>query len=921
MPFVICTRQPWHSAGTPIEAQYFVIEFDGPWASTDIIVSEIVVEDDGGTPIVWAPGPADAYDEVRDALLTGYPYYWNGADSWARDRLVDGNTSTSSAYASLIDYSTTAGTVSRLIIDLGSVQSVSAIKIYSGQSTANGDHKAKTADIYAVGGDPRTYVMFGSRPHSTWLKLGTLTWEATGTLLQTLEIEYDGSPFDWGWEHSDLAYFLMSDLNDPSEQQLYASDVGSTHGVEALFSKRDIGETNGQWYATTSTNYATIDLGSAQTVSSYAIQNGSDALDHHSPTSWTLQYSDDNVNWTTADTVTSSVVTTPPRAWRGRRSITPVAARYWKLDITATASTGTCVGKFRLFKHHERGAVVTGMTSNTAPSPQVASASSTYSTNYPYKAFSQVNAADTDAWASSAAPSVGAPQYLQIDMGAAYLVRSYSIANKATTDYGLRCPRQWTLQSSNDGSSWAVRDTRTFVGEGTAAEVKDFDVAEPASARYWRLSITDMFPPAAGGSSRVYVGEFQLYRTVSALDEPREFDSSRKGGTALVSGSLLTTSNSGYGGAACLPAVPVGKRAAIGLVRTGGSTDSFVFSLSGASQSDWWNWGIGSLADPGAYMRHYGETYVVAGYTGMEWVYTRGAAQFASDFKNFEQCTFLIDRTGSTHYVEFWSRDCMRARLEWPETSIMEDVIICATDASSSNVINEKRVAPIAWPFSRVSAPSLLTSFVTFNGWVENVSTGYLSGYSGFGDGRLAYTYSVSNSTYMELDVTSGDLLISGDFELTWYGYRVFVNSVVGGDSAYMGLRSMASGLYCGFRAYVSGSTFYNTFQAHDGTVAVATGPSAAYSYKAFGIKRTGTLVEYKYSTSTSFVDVATLSWTDNAGANLIDADDLRFEIRQPGRTWYDPSYPVRFGATPGGGFSADDGLYGMYLDGTVVEL
>jgi hypothetical protein len=131
------------------------------------------------------------------------------------------------------------------------------------------------------------------------------------------------------------------------------------------------------------------------------------------------------------------------------------------------------------------------MTSDTAPSPYVASADSGTAWN----AFSGTPA---DWWVSS-----GVPGWLQIDLGAAASVASYSFQSS-----GTGAPGTWTLEGSPDGSTWTVLDTQTGV-TGFIGASRYYALATAAAFRYWRLNIS-----ASGGYSQLFVALFSLYSTV-----------------------------------------------------------------------------------------------------------------------------------------------------------------------------------------------------------------------------------------------------------------------------------------------------------------------------------------------------------------------------------------------------------------------
>jgi hypothetical protein len=106
--------------------------------------------------------------------------------------------------------------------------------------------------------------------------------------------------------------------------------------------------------------------------------------------------------------------------------------------------------------------------------------------------------------------------WLQIDLGgvtvSGYGVQMSSVGGAAST-----CPKNWTLQGSNDGSTWTTLDTQTNQTGWSAAERRDFTLgAVSAQFRYIRLNIT-----ANNGNTLTQVGE--LYIQGTAVVSPADF--------------------------------------------------------------------------------------------------------------------------------------------------------------------------------------------------------------------------------------------------------------------------------------------------------------------------------------------------------------------------------------------------------------
>ncbi|GAK42067.1 hypothetical protein TCA2_4559 [Paenibacillus sp. TCA20] len=161
--------------------------------------------------------------------------------------------------------------------------------------------------------------------------------------------------------------------------------------------------------------------------------------------------------------------------------------------------------------------LIQGMTSGTAPAPQVATASS----GSGYAMFSDSGSA---AWRSSG--GVIRNSWVMIDLGSAKNVTQYTMStgveNSTTNTYSNSMPGSWRLEGSNDGTSWTTIDTRT----ATAADwggwrnwstriTKTFQFANANNYRYYRF----YFVQTCDTSSSTYtfiVGRTQLYEQGSA---------------------------------------------------------------------------------------------------------------------------------------------------------------------------------------------------------------------------------------------------------------------------------------------------------------------------------------------------------------------------------------------------------------------
>lgn len=112
-----------------------------------------------------------------------------------------------------------------------------------------------------------------------------------------------------------------------------------------------------------------------------------------------------------------------------------------------------------------------------------------------------------------------ATAWLQYDFGAnnAQTVKRYRLTSSTSAS---RDPMDFTLQGSNNGSSFTTIDTRTNVGIGNRLQAREFKVASPGSYRYYRLDVTAN--KSSGAVSDVRLAEMRL-STVSTWEDVTSF--------------------------------------------------------------------------------------------------------------------------------------------------------------------------------------------------------------------------------------------------------------------------------------------------------------------------------------------------------------------------------------------------------------
>lgn len=141
------------------------------------------------------------------------------------------------------------------------------------------------------------------------------------------------------------------------------------------------------------------------------------------------------------------------------------------------------------------------MTTNSAPSPYVASASTESSSYFlANKAFDNV-VGSNQYWLASESSG-----WLKIYIAASWLLDNYSIRVN-TIPEATRAPKDWTMEGSLDGTNFSTLDTITNQTGWGSGETRNFVCSSRGVPyTYYRLNIS-----ANNGSAILQVGELYLY--------------------------------------------------------------------------------------------------------------------------------------------------------------------------------------------------------------------------------------------------------------------------------------------------------------------------------------------------------------------------------------------------------------------------
>jgi hypothetical protein len=143
------------------------------------------------------------------------------------------------------------------------------------------------------------------------------------------------------------------------------------------------------------------------------------------------------------------------------------------------------------------------MTSNNAPSPFVANASSATGTEPAWRAFDRVIDPNNNQW-STASPVTAAWLSIDFGVGNSAVIDGYTIYGTSLQTIN---PRNWTFEGSNDGVNWTVLHTVALPSAIAASSNYSVGtISNTTNYRYYRLNVS-----LNGGGTRLALTELELY--------------------------------------------------------------------------------------------------------------------------------------------------------------------------------------------------------------------------------------------------------------------------------------------------------------------------------------------------------------------------------------------------------------------------
>jgi len=330
-------------------------------------------------------------------------------------------------------------------------------------------------------GTPAQYVqsfsLNGASTQRTWLRYPDIAGGAT------LSYTMGASPSSWGTAPADVPPSFNDGFTPPPAAPNLGTNLALNRPVTASaacgseVAARAVDgslSNNSKWCSTAAgTKTLTVDLGSAQNVSSFVVKHA--ALGGETSAwntgAFTIQTSTDNVTFTTRASVSGN------RTSRTFHPISAVSARYVRLNITTPANDGNGAARIYEFEVYGGGG---GGPVNVALNKPATADSSCNANEGPAKAVNgSVSGGTSDKWCS-----LGVTKFWQVDLGSSFSVQTVTVrhagAGGETTSWNTR---DFDLQVSGNGTTW----TTVAQVRGNTASVTNHTVS--MSARFVRLNV------------------------------------------------------------------------------------------------------------------------------------------------------------------------------------------------------------------------------------------------------------------------------------------------------------------------------------------------------------------------------------------------------------------------------------------------
>ncbi|HEX6683033.1 MAG TPA: GH92 family glycosyl hydrolase [Candidatus Limnocylindrales bacterium] len=320
----------------------------------------------------------------------------------------------------------------------------------------------------------------------------------------TLSYTMGGSPSAWGTGASDVPPSYNDGWTPPAAAPALGTNLALNRPVTSNVASCNATETPAKvvdgvlsaaskWCSSAAgTKSLTVDLGSAQNVSSFVVKHaglGGETTGWNTG-AFSISTSVDNQSWTSRVNVSGN------RSSRTHHPIAAVSARYVRLDVTTPSNNGNTAARIDEFEVYGG----TGGPVNVALNKPATADSSCNANEGPAKAVNgSVTGGTTDKWCS-----LGAAKFWRVDLGASFAIRSFTVRHAGAGGENTAWnTRDFTLQVSSDGTNFTT--VATVIGN--TASVTNHPITT-VNARYVRLNIT---APTSTTDNAARVYEVEVY--------------------------------------------------------------------------------------------------------------------------------------------------------------------------------------------------------------------------------------------------------------------------------------------------------------------------------------------------------------------------------------------------------------------------
>src|SRR6266508_2675384 len=264
------------------------------------------------------------------------------------------------------------------------------------------------------------------------------------------------------------------------------------------------GDASTKWLVFTSTAWAQYRLSAPAAVVHYALTSAND-VPERDPRNWTLQGSQDGQSWATLDSRSGQVFTARSQRKEYRFSNT-TGYLYYRLNITA--NNGAAIVQLAELELAD---------SDTSPtraiSGSIAGKVAEIAASGEYAQAGEVKENLNDGDASTKWLVFTSTAWAQYRLSAPAAVVHYALTS--ANDVPERDPRNWTLQGSQDGQSWATLDSRSGEVFTARSQRKEYRFSNTTGYLYYRLNIT-----ANNGAAITQLAEWELADSDTSATAP-----------------------------------------------------------------------------------------------------------------------------------------------------------------------------------------------------------------------------------------------------------------------------------------------------------------------------------------------------------------------------------------------------------------